>query len=881
MIVLEQRLIELLADLLDNEGDWTFGCNNTMESRCIRHHRNETPLPGQQRVGPREWGETRLQYLRADDGAVLPDYLKPDVLPREAGGTLSYQEITDNIKKQARLPFTHTERREWLSNHGPAFHKMMTGDYGDGVQHLQFDIEDVCEQMDPNRRGKRSLFQSNDIDSGMGWLSSLGAIREDVKFFLYPFSSRNFDANIHLFMDIDDKRVRINEINHFLLGEFGNIGSRSCQLFLFLPSLYNPRSKGNGVKDHLKDAFISRCFIPAAEEILGKEKVGEFLKEQFGKGMREIKTDCEAPMHEGQIYGSAGNRLSGDVHVRQMFLARLWEECMTRLNRLLNDEDEDLLPFRGCRLFWSFKGFKYALAEVDDEELERTLETKVNGPFLHHELTLFQVKGMFDMSQIDEDEFHLDLGFMYGIPSEASDVPGDARIGYTTLPQECCLKDLVKRLNDLIPNAKGALKIKGTLYTWCLTKDVASLSIDVPPYHPLRELGLSYIQIYPSHKNLYDCQGHYPYPLDDDSGVCLATDSHGLKSLYSVVGRPVPDLGICRSSWRSSGGRIGVPLRSHSDRSFYTRMELRVTETLRRKIRIEIERRRQQRQAQPVEVVPPEAGCPFYIHTTEVINNFMTASTQVPARLFQEIISLAPEGHLSIDHQKLLVQIVQLQKVAHSAVLLPKIKYLYNSVVHVRPTWQEVEEGVDGPREEMGLGLKETIQCYGYGYPKHGLIDWVELNFANPHIAEQFPHPSHALSNITARPDDRQRLNDLFEEIDLVIGRLRMEQDGEKREVLLDWLVMRLIKQFHIDLTIYMIEGPYKFVNKEQHSSKFRDGNRVSHTSGNQRHRPVPQDVDNNRRRSTHRRRARGIEGTDTDYERHSSESEVGFPLVI
>jgi len=195
--------------------------------------------------------------------------LKPDVLPQEARGTLSYQEVTDNMKKQAPLPFR--ERHELLSNHGPVFDMMMMGDYGDGVQHLQFDIGDVCEQMDPQHRGKRSLFQSNDIDSGMGWLPSLGAIRTDVKIFLYPFSSRNFDANIHLFMDIDEKRVKINEINHFLLGEFGNIGCRSCQLFLFLPGLYNQQSKGNGVKDHLKDAFISRCFIPAAEEYWDKK----------------------------------------------------------------------------------------------------------------------------------------------------------------------------------------------------------------------------------------------------------------------------------------------------------------------------------------------------------------------------------------------------------------------------------------------------------------------------------------------------------------------------------------------------------------------------------------------------------------------------------
>jgi len=54
----------------------------------------------------------------------------------------------------------------------------------------------------------------------------------------------------------------------------------------------------------------------------------------------------------------------------------------------------------------------------------------------------------------------------YGLPSQASDVLGNPRIGHTTLPRQRCLKDLVKRFNALILDAKGALKIKGMYYTW-------------------------------------------------------------------------------------------------------------------------------------------------------------------------------------------------------------------------------------------------------------------------------------------------------------------------------------------------------------------------------------------------------------------------------
>ena len=492
---------------------------------------------------------------------------------------------------------------------------------------------------------------------------------------------------------------------------------------------------------------------------------------------------------------------------------------------------------------------------------------------------------MFDMSQIDEDEFHVDLGFMYGLPSKASDVLEEPHVGYTTLPRRCCLKDLVRRFNELIPDPEVAAKIKGNYYTWGLTKDIASVTIEFPSGHPFREFGLSYIQVYPSHKNLLECQGHYPFPLDDDSGICLALDSHGLKSLYSVVGRPVPDLGVCRASFRSSGARIGVSLLSHSHRSLHTRIELRVTETLRGKVRAEVELRRRRRQAQPVEVIPPEAGCPFYIHMTEVINGFMLASTQVPARLFQEVVSLAAEGHLGIDHQKFGVQTFQYLKVLHVAVLLQQLPYLNKAAVPVRPTPREIEEGLDEPRDEMGIGTEETIDTYGYGYPKHGRFNYAELNFITPLIAEQFPHPSHALSNIKARPDDRRRLNNLFQEIDFVIGRLRMNEDRDAQKVLLAWLVIRLLKQFLMDVTIYMIEGPYEFVNKERFARNIRDeandGDREgrSPTPNGPRRSPIPPAIANNRPRSGHRRRARGTEEIATDHEWQYPEPEVQHSL--
>lgn len=347
---------------------WAWGC----KVKTLGHvaHPRKSHSGDAIFVGPEEWAQCRLQYLHP--GYSLPDYLMPDVLPKEAGGTHSYDDVAKNIRKCSSGPFQFTDREEWLSIKGSQFEEMMTGDYGHGIQHLDFDIGDLGAEMLPQDRTPNHLFRSIDIDSGMGWLPSLGTIHSDLTLFLYPFSNRNFDASIHLTMKIDKRRIPIHKVNHFLFGEFGSVNQRPIQLYLFVPTLYDSKSKSNRINDSLKDAFISDCLIPAAREVLP-----DLIMEQFGRSMREIKSDCEAPIYEGQIYGPAGHRLSGGVTIPEKYLAALWQECQ---NKLQITYDERLLVFKDCRLFWTFKGAKYGAYAEDYDEIEKTINNKVSYP---------------------------------------------------------------------------------------------------------------------------------------------------------------------------------------------------------------------------------------------------------------------------------------------------------------------------------------------------------------------------------------------------------------------------------------------------------------------------------------------------------------------
>ena len=143
----------------------------------------------------------------------------------------------------------------------------------------------------------------------------------------------------------------------------------------------------------------------------------------------------------------------------------------------------------------------------------------------------------------------------------------------------------------------------------------------------------------------------------------------------------------------------------------------------------------------------------FYIYNIWIINNFIIISTQIITRLYQEIISLSPDGQLGIDHQKIIIQLFKLQKVIYSTSNLRKDNYLWKDKIRIK--YDIGKELDDESKDELDLGLSKTIEKYGYDYPLYGLIDWRILDFISAEIVEVFPHPSRVLMNLEIRIKDR------------------------------------------------------------------------------------------------------------------------------
>jgi len=407
---------------------------------------------------------------------------------------------------------------------------------------------------------------------------------------------------------------------------------------------------------------------------------------------------------------------------------------------------------------------------------------------------------------MDPDAYFVDIAHVYGLER------ADGR--FTAIPRTCCLDEFAKRFESPDPRTP---KMRVTKYQMCASKDVGSMTLEPPITHPMRvKDGLCYIQIYSSYKNIFDSEGHFPYPPDDDSGVCLALDHHTLDGLSSVVNRPKPDRGSCRKSIRASGEILATAMSTENGHHFPARLEIRMSRTLYDKTRAELERRRTQRHRQDsTERSTHDAplSSPFYVHPTQTVSRFVLSSSVLTyGRLFQEIIGLAPDGKLGSDHQKLAVLVNMLQKNTYSCVDLKRLPILWRSTEYV-----EDHDRVQRIRKS-GLGLKSSIDTYGFGYPGHDLIDWRELNFYSGEIADSFMRASDALTLFKAKPATRGRFKDVMQEIDQVIARLKNESDEEVRSALIHWLALRLIRQLMCDVMEQLLRSvKFNFISKEGH----------------------------------------------------------------
>jgi len=376
----------------------------------------------------------------------------------------------------------------------------------------------------------------------------------------------------------------------------------------------------------------------------------------------------------------------------------------------------------------------------------------------------------------------------------------DGNEGLTWMWRHCCLERLAEVF--AMKEEKGS-KIIIDKYNWCLTRDVGNMTIAGPKESMIRRGGLMYSQFYMNNKRLYEATKHFPWNDGDDTMAVMVLDPTYREALRATMGAKAVDDEMCRRSYNHSGRRYLLASRLSHDRSCSAREEHRMSLTLFEAIICEWNL-----QGNP-ELRRSEDRIQYFVHPTRLVNAFSEIVTLPIASWYQATLGMADRGMLGIDRQKLAVMQCFLLKAAWGNANLSRSPLL----------WAKKHRDENGGDMKVGLGLKDSIEKFGFAWLPDRLFDWKENTFAAG-IADQFPFPIRQLENhYQKRKGERTMMTNVLQEMDQITGRINVlgtsERDQWRKRELLKWTSTRIMWQYHVDFWIALYKAPNEFKGKE------------------------------------------------------------------
>jgi len=99
------------------------------------------------------------------------------------------------------------------------------------------------------------------------------------------------------------------------------------------------------------------------------------------------------------------------------------------------------------------------------------------------------------------------------------------------------------------------------------------------------------------------------------------------------------------------------------------------------------------------------------------------------------------------------------------------------------------------------------------------IFDWRNNTF-QAGVGDNFPFPVRQVDKLyRVRKQERRTMSNLLQEIDHVIGRLNLlsqsHEDLAAESFIIQWLAMRIIRQYHIDVWTKLFASSYEFKGKD------------------------------------------------------------------
>ncbi|KAI9651730.1 MAG: hypothetical protein M1829_002461 [Trizodia sp. TS-e1964] len=633
-----------------------------------------------------------------------------------------------------------------------------------------------------------------DIDSFLGFASSLGVAKQGLYLCPKPSVMRNIQTNLHITLNCrryanaeEDEQLQtvrqpIKDVPHIYLGHLE--GMRQVVMYVLFPNLREADENFQGLKEEELAKWSNLILIPAMHQVMPAH-----ILQHFPASWQLASAGALAKKAEVNKVFSVEAKQEQSIHylLQEEYLEDLWasiEEIIENSPRLVK--------FSKPRLFLSAKNTKLLFkSSTRKPALEACLLKFLNA--------LDQV---VNTDYINGDTFFVDVAKetcnqTHGYFSKELEEQEEPQV---LLWRTCCLKKNVEWLY-----ASQSQPPVHNLFNTAFLRDASSLTVETPLQSKHYQQGLRYCQFYSSHKEIFDANKIFPFA--NDALEELALDEQLFKSAANAGGGPKSSRDSIQKSYQASKSRMHIGLKHSTNKSFGVREEYRMSLNLYFDL---LETCREQKGPNCANTLAPR--CVWSLPTAKY-HDFLWHSVNRFAYGFESCLIMARPEYISWEETRMMAMFLQCLRYCASSYQLQRESALWWSE-HITQHQARAEQ----PKTYRGLGFKNTMAKYGYCWME-SVIDWQSLRF-RPEIRSEMLFGSNLLqSQYIKRWKSVKNLASRSMMLDNCANWLRQYPEDTIRSWIFHLMIDICIQAFQEDI-FKAIEGDLK----PKYQRRMRDG---------------------------------------------------------
>src|SRR6266480_5127431 len=574
---------------------------------------------------------------------------------------------------------------------------------------------------------------SFDVDSFLGFASSLAMARQGLWYQPVPIMRQNISTDIHIkssiagrsnnqeqpeHNDYDEAEqperltsAMLKDIPHFFLGSV--IGAPDISVYILFPYLAIGRTdsgKFTSLTNEQHSRWLDQIFLPALHQFYD----AHYMQHLPGSWKHRLANSM-AHKVEGRQIETASYKAQSLIsyHLQPEFLDDVWAAV---LNTIITKPG--LGDFRQPQLFFSAKNTKLQF------------KTSPSRPTLLDAMENFTsyLDRCVDLDFIHKDRLYVDLGKEIcphiSLLQRQQQHTGDEPQVYCW--KRCCLQSNLSWMYDGDPpSAKGAGQ---RFYSMNMLYDAAGLTSLAPRRSKQYRGGLVYSQYYCSVKELSDTQQRYPF--DHDGLEELALDPQIRQGAQNAGGGQRSNIKVLEAAYCASKTRAKAAISSSWKKSFGIREEHRISWPLFQGLLDRL----QQEADNGNELIILLDDCPSYAWAikTRVFCSFLWRSVDKFATGFELVRAMCNQELVTWEQTKMMAMFLRCLRFTLSGHQLQREAALWWSRREFELPASDVdeEEGrrVVPRRVWYGLGFCNTLPRYGYCWIEPR-VDWGRMVF--------------------------------------------------------------------------------------------------------------------------------------------------------